>query len=69
MTIVFQGHVRSITEHGAPLGKLTVLLATPMADTNGADWTVMVPKEQAQHWLPGRMVCFTIYTQPPAVEA
>lgn len=66
MTIVFQGHVKAITQD-APLGKLAVTLATPMADANGKDWTVFVPQAEAQHWLPGLMVSFTIYTLPPPV--
>jgi hypothetical protein len=61
MTIVFQGHVRALTQD-APNGKLAVTLATPMSDANGKDWVVFVPEAQAKRWLPGLTVQFTIYT-------
>lgn len=69
MTIVFQGHVRAMTSEGAAPGMLAVTLATPMDPANGQDLTVQVPKSEAQHWIPGRMVSFTIYTLPPATGA
>ena len=64
MTIVFQGHVRTMTAEGAAPGMLAVTLATPMDPANGQDLTVQVPKSEAEHWIPGRTVSFTIYTLP-----
>lgn len=67
MTIVFQGHVKSM-QQAAP-GKVMVTLATPMDPAGGTDLTVCVPQAEAAHWLPGLAVNFTIYTLPPATGA
>ncbi len=61
MTIVFQGHVLSLSSESTPVGKLAVTLATPMAESNGRSWTIYVPTAQGPHWLPGRCVNFTLY--------
>jgi hypothetical protein len=64
MTIVFQGHVKSISSDYAAPGKLAVTICTPMAEAGGKDWVVFIPQEHASNWLPGRNASFTIYTLP-----
>lgn len=61
MTIVFQGHISRLDLHSAPLGKVSVTLQTPMSETGGKEWNIYVPQAQAAHWLPGRVVSFTLY--------
>jgi hypothetical protein len=69
MTIVFQGHVKSLGAASAPIGKLAVTLCTPMDPADGKEWIVFIPEAEAAQWLPGRIVSFTLYTlSPPAKE-
>ncbi len=62
MTIVFQGHVKSLET--ASDGKLAATLVAPMAEADGKEWVVFIPYADCQHWMPGRIVNFTLYTLP-----
>ena len=61
MTVVFQGHVERV-ELGAD-GKLDVHVQTAAAEC-GQVVVLRVPRSTATHWLPGRMVSFTVYALP-----
>lgn len=65
--ISLQGYVRRITTDGAPIGKVAITLAMPMAEANGSDLTINVPIEEASNWLPGRMATVMIYTLSPSI--
>jgi hypothetical protein len=63
MTIVFQGHVKTV-ELGAP-GLLDVHIQTPQAEC-GQVVVLHVPATQGAHWLPGRTVNFTVHAYDPS---
>ena len=58
MTIVFQGHIERVNL-GAD-NSLDVHVRTPMVEC-GQVVVLHVPREASAHWLPGRLVSFTIY--------
>lgn len=62
MTITFQGHVHSMS--AVTVGQVELTIRTPMDPTGGKDFYVRIPAKDAQHWLPGRAVSFTIYSLP-----
>ena len=66
MTITFQGHVQSMT--AVSNGEVELTIITPMEPTSGKSFIVRVPAKDAQHWLPGRMVSFTVYALPDGVK-
>ena len=68
MTIVFQGHVERV-ELGAE-SKLDVHVQTADAEC-GQVVVLRVPRSAATHWLPGRMVSFTVYAlaEPATADA
>ena len=62
MTITFQGHVSEMKRDGSEEMLLTIY--TPQDPCDGKPFIVRIPAAQAKHWLPGRMVSFTLYTLP-----
>jgi hypothetical protein len=62
MTITFQGHVEAMSATG--MGEIELSIVTPMDPCNGKPFVVRIPADQAKHWIPGRMVSFTLYTLP-----
>lgn len=65
MTITFQGHVESMRVTTG--GEVELTICTPMEPTSGKNFIVRVPAKNAQHWLPGRTVSFTVYALPDDV--
>lgn len=66
MTIVFQGHVSKMEATGA--GEIEVTIQTPMDPCDGKPIAVRMSQVEAKHWMPGRMVSFTLYTLPDGVR-
>ncbi len=60
MTITFNGHVSSMSVGGP--GEVELTIETPMDPCGGQVIRVRIPAAQAQHWLPNRIVSFTLYT-------
>jgi hypothetical protein len=65
MTIVFQGHVAEMKTAGS---ELELTIQTPMDPCNGKPFVVRIPATESKHWIPGRMVSFTIYTLPEPAQ-
>lgn len=61
MTIQFVGHVVSLTGSGT---SMDVLVNTETSACGTRNLVLHIPREQALHWLPGRIVQFTVYTLP-----
>ncbi len=61
MTIVFQGHVKSISMNTSPLGKVAVTIQLPMAEAGAKELTIFVPQDEAYLWSPCYTVSFTVY--------
>ncbi len=67
MTITFQGHVSEMRGGGA--NSIVLTIQTPMDPCGGKPFIVAIPSSQAKHWLPGRMVSFSLYTLPEPESA
>ncbi|MDE3038753.1 MAG: hypothetical protein KGJ21_09940 [Pseudomonadota bacterium] len=65
MTIVFQGHVKSVDMSTAPIGKLAVTIQMPMAEAGGKEITIFVPEDEGCLWQPSYSVSFTVYALAP----
>jgi hypothetical protein len=61
MTITFNGHVAEMKHSGS---EIELTLITPMDPCDGKPFIVRIPASQAKHWIPGRVVSFTLYTMP-----
>lgn len=66
MTITFHGHVSKMEIHCG--GEMELTIQTPMDPCNGKPLVVRIPAAQAQHWMPGRIVSFTLYTLHDGVK-